>query len=240
MLLHGWGVDSRSWQPLQTLLTQFADVWLIDMNYQHQSAESLCEAIVDILPERSLLIGWSLGGMLATHIVAGRYGERRNKSIMGLVTLAANSQFVATENWPTAMEPAVFSQFLMGAKNNLSKQLKRFYLLITQGDEHSQTQYQWLQKEIAIDTIDEHSLIDGLDILNEINNTQQWDSIEVPSLFLFGENDKLVPADVAKRWGSNHKNKQCYCLKHKGHCLHYPDGECRQLIQQFLEQLICD
>jgi len=240
VLLHGWGVDCRSWQPLETLLMQFADVWLVDMNYQQQTAESLCEAIVDVLPEQSLLMGWSLGGMLAAYLVAGAFAERKNKTILGLVTLAANSQFVATDDFLQAMKPSVFAGFLTGAKNNLNKQLKRFHLLVAQGDENSQQQFRWLENEMTISNPDKDSLIAGLDLLKTINNTQRLDSIKLPSLFLFGENDKLVPADAVDHCHLDDAPKQCFRLRNKGHCLHYPEGECHQLIQNFLEQLIRD
>jgi len=159
---------------------------------------------------------------------------------LGLVTLSANVKFVADDTWPLAMEKKTFSAFVSGVEKNSIKQLKRFNLLVTQGDNNSQEQLQWLSKEGAAATIDTKKLLDGLSILNEIDNTQGFHQIKIPSLFLFGEKDTLVPIKVVEQLAINNSLHQIHTLNNKGHCLHYLDGECQMFIQAFLEKMTCD
>ncbi|MEH6466418.1 MAG: alpha/beta fold hydrolase, partial [Porticoccus sp.] len=97
VLLHGWGSDSRIWQAILPELTQHLHVVAIDLPgfgqspaleldvpLDKQGVEHYLDAISAVLPSRCTLLGWSLGGMLATMLVS-RYPERFNS----LVTIAS-------------------------------------------------------------------------------------------------------------------------------------------------------
>ena len=56
-----------------------------------------------LLPEGCLLLGWSLGGMLA--------GQLASSPGKGLLTLAANPSFIARPHWPEALEAEVLANF---------------------------------------------------------------------------------------------------------------------------------
>lgn len=239
VLLHGWGFDSRVWEPLHDLLAQYADVWLVDLSYENQTVDSLSDAILEGLPAKSLLVGWSLGGMLAANITAQSLIENQEKIILGLVTLSANTKFVASESWPSAMPQATFSAFVEGVNKNPARQLKRFSILLAQGEDESREQAAW-QNGVLPEFVDKENLLAGLALLNAIDNMEKLKEIKCPSLFLFGKNDALVPSDAAKDLVINNEYHRIVVLENKGHCLHYPQGECHSLIQAFIEQLAGD
>ena len=82
----------------ETQLINIFDV--LDRNFQAQ---------LDLVAEVEVVIGWSLGGQLATQLVNTFYEQTGQTKI--LITLASNPCFVTNDNWQTAMPADVFSQF---------------------------------------------------------------------------------------------------------------------------------
>lgn len=107
LLITGWGVGV---EPLQTLKlhlekkgfdTQLINIFnVLDRNFRAQ---------LDLVAEVDVVIGWSLGGQLATHLVDSFY--KSTGLTKTLITLASNPCFVANRVWQTAMPTDVFSQF---------------------------------------------------------------------------------------------------------------------------------
>ena len=84
VLLHGWGMNSQVFNGLADALAQHHRVHLLDLPGFGLSQESAAAAhsldnwlaqLVAALPARSHLLGWSLGGQLAT-LLALRWPER--------------------------------------------------------------------------------------------------------------------------------------------------------------------
>jgi len=85
MLLPGWGINSHIWQSLIPTLQQTTDVITVDVSYDGTNIDKLCEEIIEVIDQPAILIGWSLGGMLATE-VASRFPDK----VLALLTLASN------------------------------------------------------------------------------------------------------------------------------------------------------
>jgi pimeloyl-ACP methyl ester esterase len=217
VLLHGWGCDSRIWQPLLPLFAQRADLIVVDISYIGESAESLCEQLVSALPARFYLCGWSLGGMLATRIAA-IFPER----VCGLITLASNACFVASADWPIAMATDTFKAFFAEIEQNPLKGLKRFALLEIHGDEFAKQQLQWLVG-LSTNTITLENLLAGLSMLETLDNTALLAAITCPALYIFGEKDSLVPVAAMERFQKIANEQQSVrSIPQRGHLLHYP------------------
>src|SRR5690606_31937796 len=105
ILLHGWGCDSRTWQPLLPALEKTARVTALDLpgfgNAKTSTPFLLPDILADLaakIPEGSVVMGWSLGGMLGVQLAA-KYPHK----VRALITLAANAKFVASDNYACAM-----------------------------------------------------------------------------------------------------------------------------------------
>src|SRR5690606_7852318 len=105
VLIHGWGCDSHTWQPILTQLQEFASVITVDLPgfgvnsaRDNLSLTQTLELLESQLPPSSTLIGWSLGGMLAVVLAA-----RRPDKIKRVMTLAANLRFVTAVDYAAAM-----------------------------------------------------------------------------------------------------------------------------------------
>lgn len=225
VLIHGWGSDSHIWQAVLPELTQHLNVMAIDLPGFGQSPELLqnspelsknsperpknsldnyLNAILAVLPERCSLMGWSLGGMLATSLVS-RYSER----FTSLITLASNACFVQRANWPSAMPQKTFDDFYGLFQQQPALCLKRFHGLQCRGDSNERYLLKALRETLA----DEQSGVEqgrveqgddrhaswqkGLELLAEMDNRQAIQSLKIRGLHLYGDSDQLVPVAVA-------------------------------------------
>lgn len=238
VLFHGWGCDSRIWQPLLPYFQQGSPVITVDIDYDHGDIDRVLAHIASQLPQPAILCGWSLGGMLATALAA-QYPQQ----VSGLITLASNARFSASEDWPEAMDRQTFEGFCELFQRNSSAALKRFVALQTLGDPQASAQKPWLQQCCCpLDTdatpLQKKSLQQGLEWLATIDNTQAISTLRLPALYLFGENDALVPHSAAQAIEQHCGEQQsCRVLAQQGHLLHYPGTAILTELSPFLERL---
>ena len=197
VLIHGWGADSQIWGDLPQQLSEWADVITLDLPgfgaseaLQHYSADSMLQWMHRALPDQSLLLGLSLGGMLC-HRYAATYPQR----VSGLILLSSNRQFVADAGYQSAMPQADFDGFLHSWQNDPNSCLKRFASLQTQGDRQQRQLIRQLRAmQVNMDPQAAEAL---LGLLGQLNNHQQCPPL--PSLSLFGGQDALVPPEAARQ-----------------------------------------
>lgn len=245
VLLHGWGCDSRIWQPIIPFFKHYGEIVLIDINEHIETAlvndqlspNIIVSSIAKQLPEKSILCGWSLGGMLATQLAACS-----PEKVTALITLASNAVFVANEQWQAAMPAATFDQFFSLLKNSPRQALKRFRVLEVYGDENAKSQSQYLQSlanDSAIYEPSEKVLEAGLVLLASIDNTPIFEKITCPALYCFGENDTLVPVSAAAAIKAKVSVGQSITiLEASGHLLHYPEEKILLLLESFFLSLV--
>lgn len=197
VLLHGWGMSSLVWQEWLPTLGEHFTVIQIDLpgyglsdTGHYQDVDTLITELLADLPDKAIYLGYSLGGMLATTI-ASHFPER----VIALVTLASNLQFIADDQWPHAMDKKVFDDFYSLVASNAAMAKKRFAGLQAYGSGQEKALVKTLRakKETVADDV----LKNSLDLLAIINNTQLIDTLKVPALYLYGENDNLVPLSAA-------------------------------------------
>ena len=72
---------------------------------------------------------------------------------------------------------------------------------------------------------------------NYKNGKNVLETIECPSLFIFGELDKMVPLDKAKRFAESIKNSDCHVISKCGHMIMFEKAfEMREKISEFLNK----
>jgi len=200
VLLHGWGCDSRIWQSLLPLLTEHFDVQMLDLPGFGDSApladdglDRYLDALSAVLPERCSLLGWSLGGMLAT-----AYAVRYPGRVTHLLTVASNPAFVQRDTWPLAMPAETFEDFCELFRQQPQTCLKRFQGLQCRGDDREREMLKEL-RGLAIEP-SRGCLAGwrrGLELLSELDNRAALSALSLPALHILGESDQLVPASVA-------------------------------------------
>ncbi len=204
MLLHGWGHSRQCWQALLPDLVRRQDIYNLDLpgfganaDWQLPELEDALALMAELLPDRCILIGWSLGGHLALRLAA-----RQPHRIAGVITLATNLRFVADPAWPHAMPPATFRDFAQAFDSDPTATLKRFCGLQAQGDSQRKTLLRDLREQCAAPAPGQLAQWQAaLDWLAQMDHRQELGEVTAPLLHLFGEEDALVPAPAAQALG---------------------------------------
>ena len=138
------------------------------------------------IPADSWLIGWSLGGMLATALA-----HRRGNSCPGLITLASNACFVARDDWPHAMPEREFKNFSRLVARDWTSTLKGFQQLCMHGSE-TQTVPAEMSASVSAD------VEASLSWLAQLDNRAAIAELQCRQLHVLATADALVPATVAQ------------------------------------------
>lgn len=188
ILLPGWGLGSAPLEPLAEALAVHFQVRIEALPvFGHADIERWLDALDERLPRGVWLGGWSLGGMLASLLAA-----RRGAGCLGLLTLASNACFKASDAWPAAMQPATFEAFREAYALNPAATLKRFAMLCSQGAVDSRG----LSRRL-LDQADGADSLAGLGLLAALDTRVALQHFAGPQLHLFAADDALVPAAAA-------------------------------------------
>lgn len=194
LLITGWGVGVEPLQSLKLQLdkkgfeTQLINIFdVLDRNFQAQ---------LNLVAEVDVVIGWSLGGQLATQLVNTFYEQTGQTKT--LITLASNPCFVTNDNWKTAMPAGVFSQFKTSFFQNPQATLKRFYYLITLGS--SQAKQDWLSVQNIANPPSNKLLLEGLQMLEQLNLVDNLKTYPGRQLHLFAEQDNVIPCKIIENF----------------------------------------
>ena len=131
VFLHGWGVNSGVWQPLIDILKEEFCITTIDLpgyglNHQQLPApynlQNIATMVAEHLPANCILIGWSLGGLVAQQI-ANSHPEKLKQ----LVLICSSPKFSKSAEWP-GIDPKVLNFFTQQLEQDFSKTLLRFWL----------------------------------------------------------------------------------------------------------------
>ncbi len=175
--------------------------------WQHQ--DSLLDAMAAQLPEGPVvLVGWSLGGQIASLLAAvkgcknklsvqygvasGREREDKREKIKGLITLASNPRFVANQDWPFGMDQHTFKAFQQGFNQFPAKTLKEFCLLVAKGAGNYRATAKSLQQLQSQVDLSHEVLAEGLKLLATLDTRCLLQQLTCPQLHLLAEQDALV------------------------------------------------
>ncbi|WP_083607961.1 malonyl-ACP O-methyltransferase BioC [Teredinibacter haidensis] len=213
VFLHGWGCDSRMWDSfLPTLLEAIGDereMVFIDLpgfgfnrDLAVTDSEELLLQLSRQLPANTTLIGWSLGGMIATQL-ASRHPEKVGR----IITIATNPRFVKDDigaaspkkPWKHAMERDVFDAFCTTFADDSEGTLKRFIALQSMGDSERRDVVEALESVLDFNAEEQsQSWLQALEYLDELDNRTALRNLTLPGLHIFGKGDTLVPAGAGR------------------------------------------
>jgi pimeloyl-[acyl-carrier protein] methyl ester esterase len=202
VLLHGWALHGGMWGPWLDDLARHARVHLVDLpGHGHSdwsagrgSLSELARAVHGCVPPGSVLLGWSLGGMVALELA------RQDPGLAGaLVLVATTPRFVAGDDWEHGMQAPVLEEFARGLSGDHRGIVQNFLALQTRGDEHSHQTLRMLRRSLdAHGPPDARALAAGLEILRTTDLRDALPGITVPVLVITGGHDRLTPAGAGR------------------------------------------
>ena len=241
VLIHGWGLHGGIWQPLVNALQDRYRITVIDLPGHGRSAmpaggfdlNRLSHLLIDSAPTHATWIGWSLGGMASLN-AALHWPQQINKVVM----VAAQPQFIRTDDWPHATPGNSLAAFTESLVNNTEATLKRFIGLQLRG---TADEKEMLRQVRSI--VDERPLPQGealrlgLEILKSANLRPQLNQLQRPIQFILGERDMLVPVQCAEAIHALMPNARIDIMPGVGHIpfLSHTE-EFLQLLLPFIEQ----
>jgi pimeloyl-[acyl-carrier protein] methyl ester esterase len=237
-LLHGWGLNGAVWNGVRDALAQHYTLHIIDLPGHGRSAgapvtdlRAFADAVANAMPQRTHLLGWSLGGHTAMAI-AHRYPQRVEK----LVTVCATPRFTATEDWPQGKKPEVLADFAKRLSTNYLATIRNFLALQALNQPEMRDVIRQLQEAVgAHGAPSVESLAASLDILRVSDIRAAIAEIKTPALVIQGDHDALT-STASARWLADHLPNNTYCLI--PHAAHAPFLSHREIfldrVQSFL------
>lgn len=191
MLLSGWGVDQRIWQPLEEhwpahLAAQgvdwpgYGEALALGAN---ATLSGLAKEMAVPLASDAVWVGWSLGGLLAAALL------EELPPPLGLILLGAGNTFCATDG----VTSGELSAFRRAFQRDPTATWQHFLRWQAQGEPSPRQAYRQLG-DLLGDTLpaDITTLAAGLDWLASIDNRQRLAAAPCPVVRLTGEHDPLI------------------------------------------------
>jgi pimeloyl-ACP methyl ester carboxylesterase len=171
----------------------------------------------------SIIIGWSLGGMLALEF-ASTYPELCTHLILISTTMdfvsndpeRRKSLVQLTLKHKTSIEEGS-TKGLIGFYSSLLKEYIHFDLPL-EVPSLSHLLY-------ASNNLSQNGLQEGLQFLQKNNSLNSCKIISTPTLIIHGENDGLIPFSHAERLHDAIKESQLICIKNSAHMLPFTHSE---------------
>nr|WP_277603506.1 pimeloyl-ACP methyl ester esterase BioH [Bowmanella dokdonensis] len=198
MLLHGWGLNSAVWHELADGLKDRYRVSLLDLPGfglnrdilpEQYDLPSLTRLVAGQIERPTLILGWSLGGLIAQQLALS-YPQM----VRGLVCVTSSPRFVAAQDWP-GIKPEVLRAFASQLHSDIAKTIERFLAIQALGSARAKADILALRGLISQRPLPaSRALAEGLNILELTDLRQQIRHIACPTLRIYGGKDSLVPA----------------------------------------------
>ena len=196
-LIHGWAMHGGVFAPLVAALQHRYTLHLVDLPGHGHAREddsalepaSLAAELVARIPD-AVWLGWSLGGQFALRAALDHPGRVR-----GLIMIASSPRFVSGVDWLHGVDAHVFGEFGMRLQQDFRATLDRFLALEALGSSSAKDDLRSLRMQaFARGEPAQRALLEGLVLLDTLDVRDQLPRLQVPSLWIGGRCDRLVPA----------------------------------------------
>lgn len=201
VMLHGWGMNLRVFDRLREDLAR--DTWAIDLPGHGRSPwwpeaaafDVQCDAVLEVLPPRCVLVGWSMGAKVALSLAA-----RAARRVAALVLLSATPRFLRGSDWPQGADPAALAALRAGIEQDWRQVLDDFVWLQVRGSREADATARELAGVLAAHGLPQMAALRaGLDLLDAVDLRTIVPGISQPALVVTGLNDRVTLPD-ASRW----------------------------------------
>lgn len=224
MMLHGWGMHSGLWDRFAQALAIQQPVTLIDLPGHGHSQSAHAAMSLDVTTQTiksmidqdtgaSVLLGWSLGGLVAMQLAA-QYPTQVSK----LILIASNARFTRAVDWQCALPHEVLEQFAAQLQADHRATLQRFLALQVRGSENERQMLHELKQQLATRPPPQQAALhSGLQLLHSTDLRHTLEHIQCPVLLIQGSHDRIVPAAAGTAQQALLSNARLLTIEGAGH-----------------------
>lgn len=206
VLVHGWGMHGGVWAPVVPQLAETFRLHVVDIPglgnstpVQPYELETLAQTVAQVAPEKTIVCGWSFGGQ-----VAMQWALTRPQQVEKLILVGTTPKFVSTDDWDRGIAPEIFEQFAAQVRDNYRETLSRFLALQAHGGEAAKETIRLLRERFFERGEPQPDVLQaGLKVLLETDLRPYVEKLNLPTLVLHGDYDKLAPV-AAAHWLGEH------------------------------------
>jgi pimeloyl-ACP methyl ester carboxylesterase len=229
LFLNGWSLDSSFVEPLLQALGEGVTYQVFDVDARFFE-DSWPSSLVSLIDQDTVIMGWSLGGMLAIRLAA--FLEKNQRDYRKLVTLMASPSFINREGWSCGMSESDFAQFKMAAESD-QLVVKTFpYLML--GPKQSvvgtsettllanRTLLSEIRQRYRGSLQSSENRIATLALLEQLDLRKELSALQQQAILLFAEDDLLVPNMTAQVVEQLYPHHHVHLVEGEGHLLNAP------------------
>lgn len=194
--IHGWGLSARVWGPIVDEWAGSLAVQTVDLPGHGDSPagaaglQNWTEALLASIDGPAVLMGWSLGGLVA--LDAARCCP---EAVRGLVLVATLPRLLRSEDWPWGMHADAVTATGRGLERDFEATLQGFLNQQVLSEPGAAALLRQLQPSLFAQQPDPAGLAAGLDILREADLRADLASMTCPTLAIAGERDRIAHPD---------------------------------------------
>jgi len=240
VLLHGWGLNADVWQSIVPRLAPHFRLHLIDLpgygrsrEYGPLSLAEMAHSLLPVIPARAALLGWSLGGLVASQLALTRPDR-----VSALISVASSPCFCAQEDWP-GIKPETLANFQQQLSGDFQRTVERFLALQTLGTDSARQDARQLKEAVLAQPMPDIAVLEaGLTLLRDVDLRSALTQLNLPFLRLYGALDGLVPRRIATRLDEALPNSHSVTMEKAAHApfISHPEAFCQEIIA-FLHRL---
>ena len=202
VLLHGWGFHSGAWDGVVPALAARHRVHAIDLPGHGRSGacdvdsfDAAAQTIAHLIPPGSVVVGWSLGGLLAQRIAA-----RNMARTAALALVSSTPCFLQREDWTAAMRSTTLDGFARELAHDPRRTLQQFVRLNALSAPNAREVARSVTARLEEGPAPTAAgLENGLRWLRETDLRRDAEHIDAPCVVVHGTRDAITPID-AGRW----------------------------------------
>ena len=247
VLIHGWGMNQGIWQPFLQYCEQkwqgkvtLEAIDLPGFGTNHEldidpyNIDSVTEIVKDVLRPNTVVLGWSMGGLVAQHLV-----DTSAPNLIGQIQIASSPKFLQTDDW-FGIKKEVLEQFKRQLSSDHLQLLKRFLSIQCIGLEKPKEQMKSMLEAIChFPLSSSKTLSKSLKLLSDTDlrpSTSLPLNSPLPTLRIFGGFDSLIPKQTIPAIEHLYPNDSVYLIPKASHApfLSHPEL-CFEAIDAFLK-----
>lgn len=195
VLIHGWAFTGAIFSDLVAHLREQFEVQVIDLPgygecYAEHFPDTLEEVAAEIarqIEKESILIGWSLGGLIAQQIALD-FPEK----VEHLIMIAVTPCFVKKKGWDNAADPVLTRRFYKQLQEESESAVSAFHIQLTAMEQRPRKMQQEIESLQGKIKVEKEDLLQSFNILRKTDFRDQLSRITKKIVWIYGENDQLV------------------------------------------------